>query len=177
MAMQPKVVLALLLASFNYAVAAQETATSAERVLKLAENAPSVVLPGDGWTIHQEKRNRTGTGIYYLLANSRSKAYLSAYIEKTQACQAADECLQLALKNESYKKAEGQAYFTTPQFKAARFFIDQPGGLPIKQAHILASTYVSGHWIDLHLSAAGPERPSIEPLEALLHSLSVRNAP
>jgi len=121
--------------------------------------------------------NRSKTGIYYLLSNGQHKLYLSTYIEKTDACKIAEDCLELSFKNDSYRAAEGRFNFESGQFKAASFFIDRPQGLPIKQTHVLASAYFSGFWIDIHISAAGPERPSIEPLQSVLASMSVRSSP
>jgi hypothetical protein len=175
--MQPKVLLTSLLLAVSVALAAPETTLPTNPVLSLNEHAPTLVLPGDGWTLHREQRNRSKTGIYYLLSNGERKVYLSTYIEKTEACGVAEDCLKLSFKNESYNKAEGRVDFESTIFKASRFFVDEPQGLPIKQVHILASAYIGGYWIDIHLSAAGPERPSVDPLQTVLESLSVRSAP
>jgi hypothetical protein len=166
-----------LLSALSAAAMGADKALPANPVLALNEGAPSLVLPGSDWIVHNEQRNRTGTGIYYMLSNDKLKTYFSVYIEKTNSCSAAAECLKLSFKNESYATAESRTDFDAAPFSATSFFIDAPRGLPIKQAHVLASAYVNGHWIDIHLSAAGPERPSVAPLQALLQSLSVRSAP
>ena len=107
-------------------------------------------------------------------ASERAKLVLSAYIDKTTVCSAATACLDEALKNQSYKEAKDLEKMEKGPFKAVRFFLDNPKGSPIKQAHVLAAAYVDGHWFDIHISATGPERPDMAPLVELLNSLAVR---
>ncbi|MBQ0930617.1 hypothetical protein [Ideonella alba] len=135
---------------------------------------PAVSLPKSDWTIQREQRREDDSAVYYLLASDRTKLNLSVYIDKSTACSDADNCLKAALSNKSYKDATELTLIASGQFKGATFFLDQPAGLPIRQAHVLAAAYVDGIWFDIHISMAGKERPDLAPLLELLKSVELR---
>lgn len=109
-----------------------------------------------------------------MMSSESTQIILSVYIDKTAVCSAATTCLAEALKNESYREAKEQRAVESGIFQATQFYLDNPKGAPIKQAHILAAAYVDGHWFDVHISAGGANRPNIEPLLALLRSLRIQ---
>jgi hypothetical protein len=148
--------------------------TPTERALSLPAGAPALVIPRGDWTISREQRRPGDTAVYYMLTSESGQMVLSAYIDKTTVCKSAEACLDEALKNQSYKDAKEQKTFESGPFKAAQFFLDQPKGTPIKQAHVLAAAYVDGHWFDLHISKSSPERPDPAALAELLKSLVLR---
>jgi len=59
-------------------------------------------------------------------------------------------------------------------FTVALFFLDQPRGLPVFEAQLLASAYVDGQWFDVRISKLGNERPDPAPLLAVLRGLSIK---
>ena len=165
-------------AAAAFPVLADVRDTPTERALSLPAGAPALVIPRGDWTISREQRRPGDTAVYYMLTSESGQMVLSAYIDKTNACKSSEACLDEALKNQSYKDAKEQKAFESGPFKAAEFFLDQPKGTPIKQAHVLAAAYVDGHWFDLHISKSGPERPDPVALAELLKSLVLRrNAP
>jgi hypothetical protein len=148
--------------------------TSTERALSLPSGAPALVVKRNDWVISREQRRPGDTAVYYMLTSEATQLVLSVYIDKSTACQSSESCLAEALKNQSYKEAKEQRAFEAGPFKAAQFYLDQPLGKPIKQAHVLAAAYLDGHWFDVHISKSGQERPDIIPLVELLKNLSVR---
>jgi hypothetical protein len=145
-----------------------------ERVLSLPSGAPALAVKRDDWTISREQRKPGDTTIYYMLTSEKAQMVLSVYIDKSTVCQSAEACLAEGMKNPSYGEAKESKAFDSGPFKAVRFYLDQPKGTPVKQAHVLAAAYVDGHWFDVHISKTGSERPEIAPLMDLLKNLSVR---
>jgi hypothetical protein len=148
--------------------------TPAERALSLPSGGPTLVLKRDDWVISREQRRPGDTAVYYLLSSERLHATLSVYIDKTEACRSADACLAQAVTNVAYKNALEKTAAQSGPFKAALFYLDNPGGAQVKQANILAAAYVDGHWIDIHISKVDSQRPDMAPLRELLQSLVVR---
>ena len=148
--------------------------TPSERAFSLSAGSPALVVPRSDWTISREQRRPGDTAVYYMLSSANTQMFLSTYIDKSDACRSADDCLREALKNKSYVDAKEQKTFDLPSFKVASFYLDNPMGTPFKQAHILAAAYVEGVWFDIHISKAGTERPDLAPLMELLKSLSIR---
>ena len=169
----PIVALAFAACSAFHAIAdVRDTPT--ERSFALPSGAPVLVVKRQDWTIAREQRNPGNSAVYYMLTSDDSKMVLSVYIDKTTVCQSAETCLVEALKNPAYKDAREQKPLDAAPFKGTQFFLDQPKGTPVKQAHVLAAAYLDGHWFDVHISKTGPERPDLGPLLELLKSLSIR---
>jgi hypothetical protein len=160
------------LSAFQASADVRDTPT--ERALSLPAGTPALVVKREDWVISREQRRPGDTAAYYMLTSERAQMVLSVYIDKSMACQSADACLQEVLKNPSYKDAKEQKALGAGPFKAATFFLDQPKGTPIKQAHLLAAAYHEGLWFDVHISKSGPERPNLAPLVELLKSLAIR---
>ena len=164
--------------SYMVSVAPYATAdvrdTPKERALSLPSGAPALVVERADWVISREQRRPGDTAVYYMLTSDKAQMVLSVYIDKSTACQSAEACLQEALKNQSYKEAKDQKLLQVGPFSAAQFYLDQPKGAPLKQAHMLAAAYVDGHWFDVHISKSGPDRPEMSALVELLKSVSVR---
>lgn len=148
--------------------------TAEERALSLPAGKPALVIKKEDWVISREQRRQGDTAVYYLLASERIKMVLSAYIDQTNACDSSESCLQAAMKNQSYRDAKELKVIDVGSFKAAQFYLDQPQGAPVKQAHVLAAAYLDGHWFDIHISKTDRERPDLNPLIDLLKSLSIR---
>jgi len=148
--------------------------TTTERTLSLPSGAPALVVKREDWVISREQRKPGDTAVYYMLNSDGTKMILSVFIDKSTVCQSSEACLKEALKNESYREAKEQKTFEAGPFRAAQFYLDQPRGAPIKQAHVLAAAYVDGHWFDVHISKSGSERPDLTPLVELLKSLIIR---
>ena len=148
--------------------------TPSERTLSLPTGKPALVIPRSDWVIAREQRKPGDTTVYYLLNSGETQLILSAYIDKSTVCRAADECLQSALKNQSYNDAKELKMLDAASFKAASFYLDNPKGAPVKQAHVLAAAYVDGVWFDVHISKGGAERSELGQLVELLKSLSIR---
>jgi hypothetical protein len=165
-------ILAILLASS--AAMADVVDTPMERRLFLTSGAPGVVVPRENWVITKEKRRPRGTGVYYALEDLRKQMIFSVFIEKPSNCQSSDACLDAATKNPAFKDAKEMHRTDEGPFKVAQFFLDQPRGLPVYQAQLLASAYVDGQWIDVRISRLGKERPDPSSLLALLRSLAIK---
>lgn len=148
--------------------------TPSERAFSLSSGAPALALARGDWTISREQRRPGDAAVYYLLTSERARLVLSVYIDKSTVCQSAEACLRTALENKSYAQAKDQKAFEAGPFKATQFYLDQPNGVPVKQAHVLAAAYVDGHWFDVHISKTGAERPDLAPLVELLQGLSIR---
>ena len=166
--------LAIICSALSAGAHADVRDTDRERVLGLPQPRPALALPKGDWTIQREQRRDGGTAVYYHLASDKTKLNFSVYIDKTTACSDADGCLKAALENKSYKEAKEMSVSSSGPFKVAAFFLDQPAGLPIQQAHVLASAYVEGVWFDIHISLAGKERPELAPLLELLKTVELR---
>jgi hypothetical protein len=165
----------LLLASgFAPQAGADVRDTPSERIFSLPAGAPALVIKRGDWTISREQRRPGDTAVYYLISSDSSRLTLSVYIDKSTACQSADACLKMALQNKSYAAAKDEKPVEAGPFKAVAFYIDEPGGAPVKQANIMAEAYVDGHWFDVHISKVGKERPDLAPLVELLQGLTIR---
>jgi hypothetical protein len=172
--MRLSILLAALLSAATSSAIADVKDSSSERALSLPNGTPAIIIQKEGWLLQQERRRQGDTAVYYLLSNERSQLNFSVYIDKTESCQDAATCLKSALKNPSYKDAKEFSETEIGLFKAVQFYTDQPNGMAIKQAHILASAYVDGQWFDVHISKAGKERPEIGPLIEFLRTVAVR---
>lgn len=148
--------------------------TASERALSLPAGTPALVVPRGDWVISREQRRPQDSAVYYMLTSDGTKMGLSAFIDKTTTCTSADACLQEILRNPAYKESQDQKFTQAGPFKVTTFYLDQPMGTKIFQAHVLAEAYVDGHWFDVHISKAGSERPDMAPLLELLKSLSIR---
>lgn len=170
----------IVLASFGWLFLAAGLAiadvrdTIAERQLSLSENAPALAIPRSDWILGSERVRQDKLVVYYLLSSEGAQATFSVYINAAGACADASDCLEKALTNPSYKEAKEIERTEVGPFKAVHFYIDKPGGAPFQQTHLLASVVVKGHWFDIHLSAAGKERPSPTQLLQVLKTFSVR---
>ncbi len=148
--------------------------TPVERAFSLPSGTPSLVVARGDWIISREQRRSGDSAIYYMLTSESTQLVLSVYIDKSNACKTSEGCLSTALENQSYREAKDLKTFDAGAFKAAQFYLDQPKGLPLKQAHILAALYTQGHWFDIHISKSSTDRPDMAPLLELLGKLSVR---
>jgi hypothetical protein len=152
--------LALCLAG---AASADINDTLTQRRLSLPAATVGVVLPREDWVLLKEQRNANGSVAYYMLGSESRQLVLSVYLDRASSCHAADACLELALKNTAYLDAHDLQKSEQGQFKTARFFLDQPQGTQVRQLHLLATAYVDGQWIDVHISQTGRERPDPAP--------------
>ena len=59
-------------------------------------------------------------------------------------------------------------------FSVSQFYLDKPQGLPLIQAHLLASSYIDGQWFDVHISMGGTELPDQSSLMELLKAISIK---
>lgn len=148
--------------------------TPTERRVSLPGNALGIVIPRDDWVVVKEQRRPGDTATYVMLSSENQQMFFSVYVDKTNVCRSSETCLEAALKNPQYKDAKEFQKSEDRQFKLAQFFLDQPQGAPIKQAHLLASTYVDGQWFDIHISKAGKERPETAPLLEFLRKVAVK---
>jgi hypothetical protein len=172
--MRLPILLAVLLFAAASASIADVRDGPSDRALSLPNGTPAIIIPKEGWLLQQERRRQGDTAVYYLLTNEKSQLNFSVYIDKTDSCHDAPACLKSALKNPSYKEAKELSDVEAGLFKAVQFYTDQPGGMAMKQAHILAAAYVDGEWFDVHISKAGKERPEIGPLVEFLRTVAVR---
>jgi hypothetical protein len=133
-----------------------------------------IVLPKDDWIIGGERRRPDGNGVYYMLSSERRQLSFSVFVERTTVCESPQSCLALALKNPQYKDAIEMRQNDEGAFRAATFYLDQPSGAPIQQAHVLASAYVDGVWFDVHISRGAKERPDMGTLLEFLRQVAIR---
>lgn len=148
--------------------------TAAERQFSLSETAPVLAIPRSDWILGSERVRQDKLVVYYLLSSEGAQVTFSVYINAAGACLVASDCLEKALTNPTYKEAKEIERTEVGPFKAVHFYVDKPGGAPMQQTHLLASAVVKGHWFDIHLSAAGKERPSPTQLLQVLKTFSVR---
>lgn len=165
---------ALALVATSGATVADVNDTATERRMSLPGNSRGIVIPREDWVLSKEQRRPGDTAVYYMLASEKRQMFLSVYIDKTHACQSADACLEEALKNTQYKDAIELLKTDDRQFKVAQFFLDEPRRAPIKQAHLLVSTYIDGQWFDVHISKASKERPDIATLLDFMKTVAVK---
>lgn len=154
--------------------AADVNDSASGRRLSIPSSPVGVTLPREDWALEREQRRQGDTAVYYMLASPSKQLVFSVYIDKTEACKSAEACLEAALKNASYKEAQNLERDAREPMKFAKFYLDNPRGAPVKQAHILASAYVDGVWIDIHISKTGRERPDLAPLLELLNAITVK---
>ena len=148
--------------------------TPAERHLMLPSAPVELTIPRGDWVITREQRRTGDTAVYYALTSEQRGMILSVFIDKTGTCQSAQACRDASTKNPSYKDAKDLKSLGIGNFSVSQFFLDQPQGLALKQANLLASAYVQGYWFDVHISKAGPERPDPTLLVDLLKEIAIK---
>jgi hypothetical protein len=169
-----KLIALVMLAIFSFPAMADVRDTPTERAFSLSSESPALVVQRGTWVIARELRTAMEPIVYYMLTSGSGEMILSVRIDKTSWCQSAEDCLAATLKKKTYKDAIDQKLFKTGSFKAAQFYLEEPEGSSLKQAHLLAAAYVDGHWFDVHISKSGPSRPELNQLSELLRSLSIR---
>lgn len=147
--------------------------TASERRFSLTTDGPAVTMPSADWVLKSERQKPDGQTIYYRLINDKAQLVLSLYIDKTETCSSAPSCTDSALRNPAYKAATDQRRFDVGPFDVATFYLDQPRGLPLVQANLVASAYKSGHWIDVHITRVSAEKPEMNDLVELLRNLKL----
>jgi hypothetical protein len=147
--------------------------TATELRLGIPSTKPVISIPPEDWKVDEQKRNATG-GVYYLLTSVKRRLVFSVFIEKKFECKTADECLASALKNPMARNAKDVQKGAEGPFKIAHYFLDQPGGMPVAQANVLASTMADGLWFDVHLSMTEPRRPDMALLLDFLKLIAVK---
>ena len=145
-----------------------------ERRLSIPSSSVSISFPREDWTLTQELRRERDTAVYYMHASNARHMFFSVYLDKTDSCKSAASCLDASLKNPAYKEAQGLRRMEQGPFHLALFHLDNPKGAQVKQGHVLASAYMDGVWLDVHLSSVGKERPDLAPLLDFLKTLSVK---
>ncbi len=148
--------------------------TPTERRLSLPSSSAGLVIPREDWLLLGEERRPGDTAVYYMLSSQSRQMLFSVYVDRTDICQSADACLEVALSNPQYKEAKGLQKSALGQFKVAQFALDQPQGAPIKQVHLIASAYVGGLWFDVHISRGNKERPDAAPLFEFLRKIAIK---
>jgi hypothetical protein len=168
----PLVAAILTVASFG--VTADVNDTSEARRLSIPVSSVGVSIPREDWTLDREQRREGDTAVYYLLSSRGRQLIFSVYIDKTDVCTSAEACLEAALKNTAYRDARNMEKAEQGHFQFAKFHLDKPKGAPIRQAHVLASAYIDGVWIDIHISKEGKERPDLAPLLDFLSVITLK---
>jgi len=153
---------------------AKLSAGSPELVLAPRKGGPALALPRSDWQMNQQKHQANGSGAYYFYSSAAQGLNFSVWLEPNTKCSSGETCLDLALQNPAYKARQEQKTFDDAGFKATSFYIDASEKLPINQLNILASAYVNGYWVDIHISQVGKTRPDPAAALALLHSLQLR---
>jgi hypothetical protein len=156
------------------AARAEITDTGSERQLSLPSATARLILPRRDWVITKEQRRSDDKAVYYSLESAQRKIIFSVFIERTTVCNSAFTCRELAMKNQSYRDAKDMKTFDLGIFSVSQFYLDQPQGLSVIQANVLASAYVDGYWFDIHISKVGTERPDQGSLIELLKEVSIR---
>lgn len=154
-------------------VRADVTDTPTQRQLSLPGASWKLALPKEDWIITKEQRRQGDSAVYYALASEKRQLIFSVYIDRTTICTSGSGCLDAAMKNPSYKDAKELKKTEVGQYSVASFFLDEPQGHPVKQAHILAEAYLDGYWIDIHISKTAKDRPDQAALLELLNAMSV----
>ena len=148
--------------------------TPTHKALYTPAGSPALSLPLSDWEVAQERNKPDGTGVYYHLTSNSTQLNFSVYIDKSTHCLSAESCLKSALENPTNKAAQQMQLSTIGEFHVAQFFLDEPQGFPVKQAHIIAAAYVDGHWFDVHISLTGKDRPSAASLLELMQAVTIR---
>jgi len=172
--MRPVLALAALLASLCGTAAADVNDVMTERRLSLPASPVSLSFARQDWALTQEQRRDGDTAVYYLHSSKARLMFFSVYLDKTDSCASAAACLEASLKNPNYKDAKGLQRSTQGPFRLATFHLDNPHGTAVKQGHVLASAYLNGVWVDVHLSNVGQERPDLAPLLEFLKTLTLQ---
>ena len=158
---------AVILALFLAAPASADVAdTKDERTLYLAGGSCKLVIPRDDWLITREQTRADGRSVYYALSSVKRDMTLWFFIDQTPVCQSATACLELALKNKVYDGAKEMKFAEETPFKVAHFLLPGSQGATSQQ-HLIASTYVDGCWIDVHLNQPARETGSADLLAFL----------
>jgi len=148
--------------------------TPAVLMLAPKNGSPTLLLPRGDWQVTQQKHRDDGASAYFLLYSSAQAVNFSVWIERSQACVDGDSCLRAALKNPAYLNRSDQQFFEDAGFKATSFSIAPSEKLPIEQFHVLASRYVNGYWVDVHISKVDKGKPDPAAALAVLHSLELQ---
>jgi hypothetical protein len=147
--------------------------SASELRLSMPSMKPGVSVPPEDWKVDEQKQGANGSAHYLLTSQSR-KLVFSVHFDRAAPCKSADECLEAVLTNSRYAKADGLKRTSLGPFKVARFFLDQPSGVPLMQAHVFASAYVDGMWIDVRLSKTEQARPDMAALLDFLKLIAVK---
>ena len=147
--------------------------TATELRLGIPSVKPVISIPAEDWKVDEQKRGPEG-GVYYLLTSVKRRLVYSVYIEKKFDCPSAEKCLESSLGNQQFRAAKDLQRSTQGPFKFARFYLDQPGGMPLAQANVLASTIVDGLWFDVRLSKTEAQRPDMAALTEFLKLITVK---
>ena len=145
-----------------------------ERRLSIPSSPVSVTFAREDWALTEERRRDGDMGVYYMHASNARHMFFSVYIDKTDSCKSAASCLDASLENPAYKEAQGLQRMDQAPFRLALFHLDNPRGAPLKQGHLLASAYLNGVLLEIHLYNVGKERPDLTPLLEFLKTLSVK---
>jgi hypothetical protein len=140
--------------------------TKDERALYLKGGTCKVVIPRDDWLITREQTRADGKSVYYSLSSAKRDMTLWFFIDQTPVCQSATACLELALKNKVYDGAKDMKFAEEGSFKVAHFLLPGSQGAASQQ-HLIATAYVDGCWIDVHLNQSGRETGSADLLTFL----------
>ncbi len=144
-----------------------------EILLAAPKGGPTLALPRGDWQMNQQKQRTDGTGAYYFFSSAATGVNFSVWLEPNKNCSSGETCLALALKNPAYNSMQAQKTVDDAGFKATSFYIDANDKLPVDQLNVLASAYVNGYWVDVHLSQVGRGRPDPAAVLAVLHSLQL----
>jgi hypothetical protein len=166
---------ALVAAASLVASAAAGADVPDQRELALGMPDFKVIVPAGDWKANETKRRPDGSGAYYSMSSKQRDLVLSFFIEKSMPCKTAAACRDLALKNPAYKEAKDVKLSDQGRYGVAQFGLDRPMGFPVMQSHLLASAFVNGYEIDIHMSRTGDTRPDAAPFYDLLSALSYRN--
>jgi hypothetical protein len=147
--------------------------TTNGKQLFLKGPSPVLTIPTEDWTLEQKQERPGSTAVYYLFRSPSREMMFSIYIDRTDSCRDAAACLQAAMTNPSYKSAQDAKRFESGSFQAIQFFLDRPANMPVQQANIMASAYIEGVWLDMHISRSADMRPDMAPLRAFLDKMTL----
>ncbi len=124
--------------------------TKAERALSLQGSKFKLVFPREDWVITREQPRADGRSVYYALSSAKREMTLWLFIDQTPVCQSAKSCLEFSLKNTAYSAAKDMRFASQDPFEVVQFALDGSPGTP-GQERLIASAYVDGCWVDVHL--------------------------
>ena len=159
----------LLTLSFAMSAAADIVDTRTHRQLFLPGASFKIVIPREDWVITREQTRTDVKSVYYALSSAKRDVALWVFIDQTPVCQSAKACLELALKNKAYDDAKDMRFSQQFGFDIVQFSLE-PAKDGIKQDHLLATAYVDGSWIDVHIFQT--VKPKTNP-EALYYALKL----